>query len=401
MIWPKVSVVIVSRDRPEELSLCLTGLAQLDYPAFEIVVVANPGSAPGVDEFADQVKLVWFEKANISAARNLGIAHAQGAIVAFIDDDAIPVPGWLKHLISPMLDTDIAICGGYVIGRNGFSFQWQARHILPDGQAVPLDVLGDEPVIPKDVVAKTEGTNMAVRRDVLLAHPFDEAFAFYMDETDLNMRLARAGYKTAIVPSAQVHHGYAASARRTARRVPRDLTQIAASVAVFQRKYGAPDPKPERARQRARLLRHMVSGDLMPGDVWRLMRGWDKGWADGMKRPVGIVTAHTSPGGVFKPFLSNFAGHIVLTGRFWQQKHRMARAAAHIKTGRRVALFLFALTPKRHRLTFVQPGVWLQRGGQFGASDRGDPSFAFWRGKQRATHEVARRRKMWEFDQSG
>lgn len=401
MTWPQVSVVIVSRDRPEALSLCLRGLSQLDYPSFEVVVVANAGSVSGIGDFADQIKLVGFEDANISAARNLGIAHAAGGIVAFIDDDAVPVPGWLKHLISPMIETDIAACGGFVIGRNGFSFQWKARHILPDGQAVLLDVPGDAPVVPENVVAKTEGTNMAVRRDVLSENPFDEAFAFYMDETDLNMRLANAGFKTAIVPLAQVHHGYAASARRTPQRVPRDLTQIAASVAVFQRKHGTPDPKPERARQRARLLRHMVAGDMMPGDVWRLMRGWDKGWAAGMKRALGQVTAHHFAGTAFKPFASGFSGHTLLTGRFWQRGQRMAQASDRIKAGERVTLFLFALTPKRHRLTFAQPGIWLQRGGQFGASDRDDPVFSVWRGKRRAAHEVARRNNTWEFDQSG
>ena len=38
---PSVSVVIVSHGRPDALALCLTGVGQLDYPNFEIVVVAD------------------------------------------------------------------------------------------------------------------------------------------------------------------------------------------------------------------------------------------------------------------------------------------------------------------------------------------------------------------------
>ena len=43
-----VSVVIVSRGRPGALSLCLTGVAQLDYPAFEVIVVACPEGAAAI-----------------------------------------------------------------------------------------------------------------------------------------------------------------------------------------------------------------------------------------------------------------------------------------------------------------------------------------------------------------
>ena len=42
-----VSVVIVSRDRPESLIWCLTGVAGLRYPAFEVVVVADPQGGGG------------------------------------------------------------------------------------------------------------------------------------------------------------------------------------------------------------------------------------------------------------------------------------------------------------------------------------------------------------------
>ena len=37
-----VSVVIVSRDRPEALRRCLTGVGQLQYAPFEVIVVADP-----------------------------------------------------------------------------------------------------------------------------------------------------------------------------------------------------------------------------------------------------------------------------------------------------------------------------------------------------------------------
>jgi GT2 family glycosyltransferase len=230
-----VSVIIVSRARPDALRRCLSAVDQLQYRPFEVVVVACPQGV-AVTEEADvlrDLKCIAFDEANISAACNLGLTHAAGEIVAFIDDDAVPEPQWLHHLVAPAARSDVAAMGGYVRGRNGISFQYKARTL--DAQGTPMDVEIDPLqatvlVPPKGRAIKTEGTNMAFRRDALIAiGGFDHAFRFYLDETDVNMRLARAGYATALVPLAQVHHGFAASAMRRADRAPRDLYEIGAS----------------------------------------------------------------------------------------------------------------------------------------------------------------------------
>ena len=114
------SVVVVSRGRVADLPLCLIGLSQLDYPSFEIVLVADPEGIAAVQvlDFVDQVKQVTFDEPNISAARNLGIAQAAGDIVAFIDDDAVAEPTWLTHLMKGFEQPEVACAGGFVIGRS-------------------------------------------------------------------------------------------------------------------------------------------------------------------------------------------------------------------------------------------------------------------------------------------
>ena len=157
------------------------------------------------------MKSVEFGEANISRARNLGIAEAAGEIVAFIDDDAVPEPTWLQFLVAGFSEADVAAAGGFVRGRNGISFQWKARSVDCFGEAAPLDVPENKISIftaQNGRAIKTEGTNMAVRRDVIAKMGgFDPAYRFYLDETDLNFRMMRAGYRTAIAPLAQVHHG--------------------------------------------------------------------------------------------------------------------------------------------------------------------------------------------------
>jgi len=378
---PTISVVVVSRRRPEALKRALVGISQLRYPAFEVVVVADAAGVSAAKNlpFGDQLKTVEFETPNISAARNRGIAHAAGEVVAFVDDDAVPETGWLHHLAAPFAKPEVAAAGGYVRGRNGISFQWQAQSVDGAGDGLPLGLSGEEPVVltPSNGRAiKTEGTNMAFRREVLAEMGgFDPAFQYYLDETDLNIRLAAAGHKTAIVPQAEVHHGYAENRQRTAERVPRDLSEIGASKAVFLRKHCAEEQreavwKAFCLEQRRRLLRHMVSGHIMPGDVRRLMRGLQQGYVDGLTRPFGQMPELTRASEVFAPLDIPAGPQVMIYGRYWRRKAMLREAKQAAKEGKLPSVFIFSHTGLFHSVRFDPAGFWLQRGGLFGRSDR-------------------------------
>lgn len=380
MILP-VSIVIVSRGRPAALMQCLTGVAQLDYAPFEVVVVACPAGVAAVAARPDAVyiKLVQFDEANISAARNLGIARAAGEIVAFIDDDAVPEPLWLRHLTGPFDGSDLACVGGYVIGRNGISFQWQARSVDMTGAAHDLALPGTDavaPDAPDGHVIKTEGTSMAVRRDVLAAvGGFDPAYRFYLDETDLNMRLARAEHLTAIAPMAQVHHGFAESPRRGRDRSPRDLHDIGASQMVFLRKFCAADQRDAVWRdfaraQRRRLLRFMQRGPLGPDDVARLMHRLQAGGREGAVRPLAPLPP-IPPAEAFLPYPGRpGAPRMHLSGCLRNAADLRAKAQEQARDGAIVSLFLFDRTARYHRVRMTPQGIWEQTGGLYGRSLR-------------------------------
>lgn len=401
MTQPTVSVVVVSRDRPTALTWCLTGLSQLQYPAFEIVVVADPAACSAVraGPFADQIKLVEFDRPSISEARNLGISHAAGDIVAFIDDDAVPEPSWLHQLVAPTDRPHVAAVGGFVRGRNGISWQWQARTVDTTGATQPLDVSLNRATLLKPKgrrATKTEGTNMAVRRDVLVTlEGFDPGFAFYLDETDLNLRLAHAGLATAIVPMAEVHHGFAASPRRRQDRVPRDLFDIGSSWAVFQRKYLSESQRTDHWRairnsERRRVLTHMVAGRLLPRDVRHLLSRLDKGYSQGLMRQRGGAQVSRSPISAFKPFPWQRRTSVVLAGRTWQRRRLRMEAARRVEQGEIVSLFLFSPTTLRHRVRFDPAGFWEQSGGLFGKSNRNAPLFRMFSFGERVAAEISR-----------
>ncbi len=384
MTQAPVSVVVVSRDRPDALMRCLKGLSQLQYSNFEIVVVADPKGDLAVSRsaFSSQIKHVVFDHANISEARNLGISHAAGEIVAFIDDDAVPEPSWLTRLVAPAVRSDVAAMGGFVRARNGISYQWKARSVDMRGACADLELSENLSTIltPKAHRGiKTEGTNMAVRRDVLVElEGFDPGFAFYLDETDLNLRLGRAGHATAITPTAEVHHGFAASPRRRADRVPRDLYDIGSSWAVFQRKYLPEPERPDHWRgirhlEWARLVRHMTAGLLEPRAVRRILSRLDLGYVQGMARKRGGGQVTRRPVSPFKPFPAKIRPSVVLRGRPWQREALRAEAADRSAADEIVTLFLFSPTTLYHHLQFDPAGFWEQRGGLFGKSLRDDP----------------------------
>lgn len=396
-----VSVVVVSRGRADLLPRCLLGISQLQYDGFEVIVVADPAgieAASGLP-FSDNLKLIEFDAANISAARNLGVSHAAGDIVAFIDDDAVPEPQWLRYLIAPAAQHEVAAMGGFVRGRNGISWQWTARSLGPLGEAHPIDIdLTQASVLhpPKGKAIKTEGTNMAFRRGVLVElGGFDPAFHYFLDETDLNMRLARAGYATALVPLAEVHHGFAPNSLRTQARVPRDLFDIGASWAVFQRKHLPDDQRvPQwlrlRSMERQRLLRHLVTGGLEPRGVRRLMARLDAGYAAGQTRALGgaKVAAHSASG--FKRFASARRQATVISTRPFHLAKALKDAAKRVNDGEIVTVLSLSLSAAYHKILFTSDGVWLQNGGLFGRSERTEPMFSIRARSARVQKELGR-----------
>ncbi|MCE5973166.1 glycosyltransferase [Sinirhodobacter sp. WL0062] len=393
----RASVIVVSRHRPDHLAICLRGLAQLDHPEFEVIVVADPEGLAIAEGLP--VKRVAFDEANISVARNAGIATAAAPVIAFIDDDAVPEPAWLCRLTAPFADPRVVAAGGFVRGRNGISYQWKASQTDRLGISHALSVDEVQATLlppPPNGAIRTEGTNCAFRRDaVATIGGFDTALRFFLDETELNLRLAETGGLTAIVPGAQVHHGFAASARRKADRTPTDLHEIGASSAVFWRKHAPAKAIPEaRAAlmeaQRARLENYVADGRMSRSEVGPLLHSLTEGLDAGEARAIEPLPAIGPSPDAFLPFPVGPRPRRIVAGRIWQARAKRAEAAGAVTQGAVVSLFLFAPSIRRHRVRFHPDGYWEQSGGLWGKSDRGQPAFFPWRFAARLRREIAR-----------
>jgi glycosyltransferase involved in cell wall biosynthesis len=116
--------VIVSTYSPErfnDLLDLLDGLESQSSKDFEIIIVVDEN----LDYFqivkekigcAKHVKLVYNEtNKGLAFSRNLGVKHAEGRIVAFIDDDAIPYPNWVEETLNAFKDENTGGLAGEII----------------------------------------------------------------------------------------------------------------------------------------------------------------------------------------------------------------------------------------------------------------------------------------------
>jgi glycosyltransferase involved in cell wall biosynthesis len=112
-----ISVVVCTRDRVLSLERTLQSLARQDYPDFEVVVIDNCSRDEGVRRVVEKsgFRYAYQERPGLDWARNLGIQVASHAIVAFIDDDALAAPGWLRGLAHGFSDPEVMAVTGLVL----------------------------------------------------------------------------------------------------------------------------------------------------------------------------------------------------------------------------------------------------------------------------------------------
>ena len=111
----KVSVVICTRDRAEELSRCLASLPRQSRVPDQVVVVDNASRDDGrtrVAALAAGADYVREDRPGLDIARNRGVRAAIGDIVAFTDDDVRLHPRWLERLTAAFdADRILAVTG--------------------------------------------------------------------------------------------------------------------------------------------------------------------------------------------------------------------------------------------------------------------------------------------------
>ncbi len=198
-----VVVVVPVRDRAEELGRCLSALGE----AAPVLVVDDGSTDPAAVAAVAHAHAAQLLRLPVNvgpgAARNAGLEASGAAVVAFVDSDCTPPPGWLGALLGHFADPAVGAVAprvrGAISGRSVL-----ARYAAARG---PLD-LGrwEARVRPGTRVPYVPTAALLVRRAALPVGPaFDPALR-WGEDVDLVWRLHDAGWSVRYDPRTVVLH---------------------------------------------------------------------------------------------------------------------------------------------------------------------------------------------------
>jgi len=201
---PHVSVLISTMDRRELLRQAIASLGRLDYPRDRIELIVVEETSSPEDPGADRYIVLPREGRGFAWSRNAALRAASHSLVAFTDDDVIVDPNWLRELVDPFQDAEIAAVAGAVLAQpSGLLGKTEIVLGFPGGGLRRVARAGDG-------LAPTRGlstVNAAARRELLTElGGFAESTGIYGGEdSELFGRLTER-YAAVFNPRALVYH---------------------------------------------------------------------------------------------------------------------------------------------------------------------------------------------------
>jgi len=212
-----VVVCVYTEKRWSEIRMALASLAEQTLRPTQVIVVTdhNPSLAERLTALYPALDVIPNEYSRgLSGARNTGIEHADGDVVAFLDDDARAEPRWLETVLASYADDSILGVGGMVLPdwATGQRPRWLPPEFLwvvgcsyrglPDGKAD---------------IRNPIGANMSFRRSAFklaglfcpsIGRTANSARPLGCEETEFSIRLLEASGSGRIIhdPQAVVHH---------------------------------------------------------------------------------------------------------------------------------------------------------------------------------------------------
>jgi len=220
-LCPVVSVIVVNYRGADDTVTCLRALREaLDYPADRLQVVcvdnaSGDGSVekirqvPGVDLVESPTNL------GFAGGCNLGVQHAAGSVLAFLNNDARPDPDWVTAAVDVLRqEPTVAAVASKVLDWDGQNIDFVDAGLTWFGMGYkrhagqPDDGSHDQ---PRDVLFAT-GSAMFVRAAAFKAlHGFDERFFMFYEDVDLGWRLNLRGWRVRYEPRSLAYHRHHAS----------------------------------------------------------------------------------------------------------------------------------------------------------------------------------------------
>jgi glycosyltransferase involved in cell wall biosynthesis len=265
---PDISVVICAytEERWEDVLAAVSSVRAQSRPALETLLVVDHNEKLGdrlAREYAaagDVRVLANAGPRGLSAGRNTGVAAARGAVIAFLDDDAVAERDWLLHFAGAYDDPRVLAVGGRTVpvwasGRRPRwfpeEFDWVVGCTyrgLPPGRVRVRNVLGGNASFRREAFDAAGGFATGIGRD-------GDRRPLGGEETELCIRLARARPDAVLLidDRAVIHHRVPAPRERFAYFRARAYAE-GLSKALVTRSVGAAKGLESERRYAARVL---------------------------------------------------------------------------------------------------------------------------------------------------
>lgn len=209
-----ISVVVCTFNRVDLLRGCLESLIGQSVEPREVIVVNNNSTdetATWLEEFIQTHPLfnVVFEpKQGLSHARNAGLVHAKGRYIAYLDDDGVADPNWVRGIqktIEEVGEEFVAFGSAYFPFYQDSKPKWFAdRFGTWYGGPTIRSYMGGECIC---------GGNMVLRKDILESvGGFSPDFGMrgtvrsFGEESEVHLKLKKLGLKTCYSPYFPIRH---------------------------------------------------------------------------------------------------------------------------------------------------------------------------------------------------
>lgn len=213
----KISVLIPSI-RPDALPFAIRSILRQQFTDWELIIVAQ-GTYPELEATVEavthgdaRVRCIRMEQMGVSLARNAGIAHMTGDVVAMMDDDCEAREDWLAVLAEIFTaNPEIGMVSGALIAPKP---KFGRIYLCPFVD--PPETLYDPALTPRQPPRgwKFVTANLSVRSEIARqAGPFDAflgtgGYFCAGEDPDWGMRLERMGVKMFATPRSVVYHTY-------------------------------------------------------------------------------------------------------------------------------------------------------------------------------------------------
>ena len=196
--YPKVSIIVASRNSAQTIGECLESLFALNYPkdAVEVIVMDGCSTDDTVQKAEKYPAKVISEPLNAAAAYNYAMKIASHGILGFVDADAKVEPEWLNKLVKYLDDPIVA-------GVSGSIETWNFENLW--ARSIGYEIKNRYSRIGK-YAGRIATMNLLLKKSIIEeAGGWDENLPSQYD-TDLGFRVSQRGYKIAYEPNAKCYH---------------------------------------------------------------------------------------------------------------------------------------------------------------------------------------------------